>query len=135
MFLKAIRLFYFSPSFGDGTTVFSNQLFHPYVASNSYLRFNSVGFFVSSTIALLTISLSTLLLPHLYFLRRYFFFHIHNIRYTSFGLSHFQQLNFYWSRCFLPSGLMLFSTYSRPFGIVSSLAPFLVFPFSTYYEN
>ncbi len=131
VFLKLIRYSTSSPSFGDGlSTVFFESII-PSLYCGVILSSGLIGgFFVSSTIALLTISLPTFASSFTFTLKtilRSFVSIISiylalttpasTVNSTGPGAS--------------PSALTLFSIYSRPSGIVSSIRTSASFPFST----
>ncbi len=131
VFLKLIRYSTSSPSFGDGlSTVFFESII-PSLCCGVILSSGSIGgFFVSSTIALLTISLSTFTSSFTFTLKTILLSFISIISIYLALTIPFSTANSTGSGA-SPSALMLFSTYSRPFGIVSSTRTSSSFPFST----
>ncbi len=131
VFLKLIRYSTSSPSFGDGlSTVFFESII-PSLCCGVILSSGSIGgFFVSSTIALLTISLSTFASSFTFTLKTILLSFISIISIYLALTIPFSTANSTGPGA-SPSALMLFSTYSRPFGIVSSTRTSSSFPFST----
>ncbi len=131
VFLKLIRYSTSSPSFGDGLSTILAASIIPSLYCGVILSSGSIaGCFVSSTIALLTISLPTSASSFTFTLKTILLSFVSVISIYLTLTTPASTVNSTGPGA-SPSALMLFSTYSRPFGIVSSTRTSASFPFST----
>ncbi len=131
VFLKLIRYSTSSPSFGDElSTVFFESII-PSLYCGVILSSGSIGgFFVSSTIALLMISLPIFASSFTFALKTILLSFVSVILIYLALTTPASTVNSTGSGA-SPSALILFSTYSRPVGIASSTRTSASFPFST----